>query len=175
MDLEKILNLNPNSLCNIRYVFKEEWKHCFYQYKNESNYKGKNISEWDEKYNESGWGDLGYDHEKIFDPTQEVYEESYLDFLITSEYSSKTFIKLIQEKINEYKEELEDEEIGILEFIDWLGLSQNDGFIYDLCYVIDCKDLKLISRTDDERYLWFSHYELDVESMEDLVVEENQT
>tara|TARA_B110000208_G_C11348622_1_gene276637 strand:+ start:219 stop:518 length:300 start_codon:yes stop_codon:yes gene_type:complete len=44
IDFRKIQSLNPNSSCNINLVFKEKYKHCFFQYKNDLNYEGENIS-----------------------------------------------------------------------------------------------------------------------------------
>ena len=55
-----------------------------------------------------------------------------MDVRVNFEYTSKTFIKHIQNKIKEYKEEYE--EIEIDEFFEWLGVSPNHGFIEDLSY-----------------------------------------
>ena len=97
MELKDILRMSHESGCVIHHELTESWDHCYYQYKNDkSNNNGKIISMFDEKYNESGWGDLGYDHESVFDPTQEVHESSNLDTVMKREYTSFTFIKLLQ-------------------------------------------------------------------------------
>ena len=99
MELNDILKMSPESSCVIHHELTENWKNCYYQLKNDSsNPKGKIISTFDNKYNESGWGDLGYDHEGVFDPTKEVHEDSYLDTIMKREYSSFTFIGLLQKK-----------------------------------------------------------------------------
>ena len=165
MELDDILEMDPESNCVVHHELTENWKSCYYQYKNDSpDPDGKIVSKFDEKYNESGWGDLGYDHESVFDPTQEVHYESYLDTIFTREMTSSNFIGLIQRKIEEYKSEETGEDFD--EFIEWLGLGTGHGFLEELCDEIGCSDYKMTIEKEDNSYLWFSHYELSEESQE---------
>jgi antitoxin component YwqK of YwqJK toxin-antitoxin module len=120
---------------------------------------------------ESGWGDLGYDHESVFDPTQEVHEDSYLDVVMKREYTSFTFIGLLQKKIEEYKNEEEGEYFE--DFLGWLGICGGHGGVDDLCSGIGCTDYKITLEKEDDSFLWFSHYELSTEHQNIWVEEIN--
>ena len=170
MDLDEILKLSPNTSCVIHHELTETWEGCYYQYKNDSaDPNGVIISTFDEKYNECGWGDLGYDHESVFDPTKEVHEESSLDTLMKREYTSDTFIELIQKKIKEFKNEEEGDTLE--DFLEWLGILGGHGGVDDLCYEIGCDDYKQTLEKEDDSFLWYSHYELETESQDIWITE----
>ena len=171
MNLEEILKLNPNSSCRIYQDFTEEWKHCYFQYKNESNSKldPNNLPLLDDQYI-GETGDLLYNDnkEEVFDPKQEIHEERYLEIVTRREFTSFEFIKLIQEKIKELKEQEND----CTELTDLFDLRGRES-VFDLCEEIVCKDLKFIDEKEDENILWFSSLEIDTEHS-DIRIEESK-
>ena len=104
MKLQDILKIKETSECIVHHELTEDWKNCYYQYNlgDESYNNGEVVSKFEEKYNESGWGALDYDHESVFDPTQEVFEDSSLSTVFKRDYTSAEFIKFLKVKIKEY-------------------------------------------------------------------------
>lgn len=158
MKLQDILKIKETSECIIHHELTEDWKNCYYQLKgDESNNNGEVVSKFEEKYNESGWGELGNDHESVFDPTKEVFEDSSLTTIHKREYKSSVFILMIQIRIKEYLSL--DESKGFEDFEDWIEVGGHYA-VQDLCEKIDCFEYELTVDKPDDKYLWFSHYEL---------------
>ena len=159
MKLQDILKIKSTSQCIVHHELTENWKNCYYQLKgDESINNGEIVSKFEEKYNESGWGELGNDHEPVFDPTKEVFEDSSLTTIHKREYES--FILMIQIKIKEYLSL--DESKGFEEFdnfINWIEVSGHYA-VQDLFEKIDCFTYEITTDKPDDKYLWFSHYEL---------------
>jgi antitoxin component YwqK of YwqJK toxin-antitoxin module len=158
MKLQDILKIKETSECIVHHELTEDWKNCYYQLKgDESNNNGEVVSKFEEKYNESGWGELGNDHESVFDPTKEVFEDSSLTTIHKREYKSSVFILMIQIRIKEYLSL--DESKGFEDFEDWIEVGGHYA-VQDLCEKIDCFEYELTVDKPDDKYLWFSHYEL---------------
>ena len=158
MKLQDILKIKETSECIVHHELTEDWKNCYYQLKgDESNNNGEVVSKFEEKYNESGWGELGNDHESVFDPTQEVFEDSSLTTVHKREYKSSVFILMIQIRIKEYLSL--DESKSFEDFEDWIEVGGHYA-VQDLCEKIDCFEYELTVDKPDDKYLWFSHYEL---------------
>jgi antitoxin component YwqK of YwqJK toxin-antitoxin module len=160
MKLQDILKIKETSECIVHHELTEDWKNCYYQY-NSSHFLLMDgvVSKFEEKYNESGWGALDYDHESVFDPTQEVFEDSSLSTVFKRDYTSAEFIKFLKVKIKEYLSL--DESKGYEEFddfINWIGVSGHYA-VQDLFEKIGCKKYEITLEQPDDEYLWFSHYE----------------
>ncbi len=160
MKLQDILKIKETSECIVHHELTEDWKNCYYQY-NSSHFLLMDgvVSKFEEKYNESGWGALDYDHESVFDPTQEVFEDSSLSTVFKRDYTSAEFIKFLKVKIKEYLSL--DESKGYEEFddfINWIGVSGHYA-VQDLFEKIGCKKHEITLEQPDDEYLWFSHYE----------------
>ncbi|MDA8670511.1 hypothetical protein N9L60_06095 [Flavobacteriales bacterium] len=160
MKLQDILKIKETSECIVHHELTEDWKNCYYQYKGDvSNSNGEVVSKFEEKYNESGWGALDYDHESVFDPTQEVFEDSSLSTVFKRDYTSAVFIKLLKVKIKEYLSlDASNGSDDFDEFINWIDVSGHYA-IQDLFEKIGCKKYEITLEQPDDEYLWFSHYE----------------
>ena len=96
MDINELLKLNPNSECELKFTFTEEWKHCYYQLKNKSSPEldPNNLPVLDEEYSgDTGEPLLNDNDEEVFDPTQEIKYELYYEIEQSDIYKSKTFIR----------------------------------------------------------------------------------
>jgi hypothetical protein len=160
MKLQDILKIKETSECIVHHELTEDWKNCYYQYKRDvSNSNGEVVSKFEEKYNESGWGALDYDHESVFDPTQEVFEDSSLSTVFKRDYTSAVFIKLLKVKIKEYLSlDASNGSDDFDEFINWIDVSGHYA-VQDLFEKIGCKKYDITLEQPDDEYLWFSHYE----------------
>lgn len=173
---KEILDLDPEIEYKITYNIIAAWSKCYFQNKNESNSKldPNKLPLLDDEYLGDGHGEpLANDNgDVVFDPTQEIkYElDLYLDF--EHSITSKTFVKLLQNKIKELLDsgDLEDDFDGY-EFSDALGVGgYNPGFLGDLAYMVECDDLIDLGQSEDsDHLLWFtadfldSHEEASIE------------
>ena len=170
MEVSEILSMDPSSECKIIFNFSEEWKHCYYQKKNESSSEldPDNLPLLDEEYH----GDTGEPFcnskgQEVFDPTQEIEYELYYEVSATSTYSSKTFTGLLQKKINDLIESgdlsTESEEYEVMEA---LGLYANPEAIMELFDSIECEDYKCLKeKSDYDSLLWCTSSQLDEENI----------
>ena len=171
---KEILDLDPEIEYKITYNIIAFWRRCYFQNKNESNKLDPNkLPLLDDKYLGDGNGEpLANDNgDVVFDPTQEInYEpDLYLDF--EHSITSKTFVKLLQNKIKELLDsgDLEDDFDGY-EFTEVLGVGYNPGFLLDLAYTVECDDLIDLGQSEgSDHLLWFtadfldSHEEASIE------------
>lgn len=165
-DLQEILDLDLSLNCEFYFEFKEYFEGGHYQYKvNKEKKSSEVVSTWNEKYNESGWGDLGNDNEKFFDPTLPVEENQDLQVVYVSKLTSKTFLELLKNKIQDSSG---DEELfEFKDFIEFLGVEGSPDLAYDLAQQIECRDIistKIVNElpvSGNFELLWYSHYELE--------------
>ena len=168
MGINEILKMDSNSDCKIHYDHCQEWNKCYYQQLDET-LDPNNLPLLDKKYHaDAGDPFLNDKNEQVFDPSQEI--EYTLDFDIECSliYSSKTFIRLLQKKINEL---ISSDEINIEsdenELWDAMGFYYSDdeevfmgetrGLVMNIAGLIGCDDLITIKEeVDDEGILWFS-------------------
>ena len=104
MDVEDILSLNPKSECEITLTFREEWKHCYHQFKNKSNadVDPNKLPLLDDEY----LGDTGEPLEndngrEVYDPTQEIHYETFFEVKVYEVWRSKSFINILQKKVKD--------------------------------------------------------------------------
>ena len=175
MDLNDILKMNPKSECKITYDGYYQWGGVHFQNKESNELDVNTLPLLDEKYiNETGEPLYNDDNQEVFNPTQEIEYETFLEIPWGYVYTSKTFIGLLQKKINEFIDEENpdlNDEYAFEEFIEWLGCSLGwRSAIEDID--IECKDLKQISEYDEEdTYLWFTANEMEDEGGE-ITIEE---
>ena len=167
MDINTILEMDPKSECKIHYDGTEEWKHCYYQYKNESNadVDPNKLPLLDDEYiNDTGEPLLNDDDLYVYDPTQEIQYETYLEVGYKQLYSSKTFIGLIQKKIKELIDSGElSEESEEYEVLEALETQHGSGCIDELFFTIKCNDIECLENSEDDSLLWFTSSQLDEE------------
>ena len=162
MNVEDILSLNPEAECEIELTFFEDWKHCYYQFKNKSNadIDPNKLPLLDKKYI-GGTGEplLNNDSREVYDPTQEIHDKLFYEVLIYEVFTSKTFIKILQKKVrdlissgelSEDSDSCEVKEIFDMH-VSWgpdsLGGSLLDG----------CKDLVSVkSKNEYDSLLWIT-------------------
>lgn len=174
MDINEILNMDPKSECKIHYDATEDWKNCYYQYKNESNadVDPNKLPVLDDEYlHDTGEPLFNDKYEAVYDPTQEIHYELYYGLGYQQVYSSKTFIGLFQKKIKELIKsgELEADDDGDFEMYELkeaLGAYHGRGFVDEITYGVGCKDLVYIEDSEDDKLLWFTSSQLDLESGE---------
>ena len=167
--------MNPKSECKITYDGYYQWSDVHFQNKESNELDVNTLPLLDEKYiNETGEPLYNDDNQEVFNPTQEIEYETFLEIPWGYVYTSKTFIGLLQKKINEFIDEENpdlNDEYAFEKFIEWLGCSLGwRNAIEDID--IECKDLKQISEYDDEdTYLWFTAVEMEDEGGE-ITIEE---
>jgi len=163
INLEEIMDMNPNSEAIIYHKFEEIYEGCHWQYLEDKQNKD-DVSEFDEEvHNESGWGDMNLDNEEFHDPKRIIHEYDNLEIIQESTFKSKTFIGLIQNEIKAYLDENEDEELEYMshQFLSDLEIFHNCVAFQDLAIKLKCDDYKLEKHTDSESdLLWWSYYEL---------------
>ena len=161
-ELNRILQMNPNSSCIVYHELTETWSNCYFQYKdNSKNSDGKVFEKFEEKYNECGSGDLGLDNESVFNPQQKVHHESSLNTVYKSEITSDTLIGKLQEKIKDYLSKFPNGNFE--ELVDYDSDSFESLKHPDFVEGLPCDDdIRTIDSPDDS-LLWFSYYELDYE------------
>ena len=143
---KEILDLDPNIEYKITYNIIAVWSKCYFQNKNDSNSKldPNKLPLLDDEYHGDGNGEPLYNdnNDPVFDPTQEINYE--LDLGIDFEHSitSKTLVKLLQNKIKELidSEDLARDSNGF-EFAEAIGVDYNPCFLDDLAYMVECDDL----------------------------------
>tara|TARA_B100000427_G_C15456358_1_gene571986 strand:+ start:140 stop:679 length:540 start_codon:yes stop_codon:yes gene_type:complete len=178
MDLNDILKMNPKSECKITYDGYYEWSDVHFQNKESNELDVNTLPLLDDKYiNETGEPLTNDNQEEVFNPNQKIEYLSSMNIPWGHVYTSKTFISLLQKKINEFideeKPDLNDKYVSE-EFIGWLGLLGLGArsAIDDIAYLIGCKDLNQISEKDEEdTYLWFTALEMNDEGGE-VTIEE---
>ena len=127
MEINELLKLNPNSECELKFTFTEEWKHCYYQLKNKSSPEldPNNLPVLDEEYSgDTGEPLLNDNDEEVFDPTQEIKYELYYEIEQSDTYKSKTFIgsssndpSLLFEQYKRKNEMIKIENLFIINFL----------------------------------------------------------
>ena len=170
MDINAILEMDPKSECKIHYDGTEDWKHCYYQEKNESNadVDPNKLPVLDDEYlHDTGEPLLNDDNQEVYDPTQEIQYELYHELGYKQIYSSKTFIGLIQKKIKELIDsgELSDESEDY-EVLEALETQHGRGCLDELFYSIGCNDIECLEDSEDDSLLWFTSSQLDEEGGE---------
>jgi hypothetical protein len=170
MDINAILEMDPNSECEIHYDGTEDWKHCYFQYINESNadVDPNKLPLLDDEYlNDTGEPLLNDDNQEVYDPTQEIQYELYHELGYKQIYWSKTFIGLLQKKIKELIDsgELSDESDDY-EVLEALETQRGRCCLEELFYSIGCNDIKCLEDSDDDSLLWFTSSQLDIEGGE---------
>ena len=184
MDLQTFLDLDPNNEYEIIYKGAFVWKHTHFQYKSNNNDKldPNTLPLLDEKYivGESGEPLLNDNDEVVFDPTQNIEEQRYLEIEFKQIYKSKTFVSLLQSKIkelidlgelnpydhtyiNEEGDEAVSKEFDYDEFNDCMNARPGWSFLDELFYTIGCDDKELILEKEDDNLLWYTSTELDEE------------
>ena len=176
MDINAILEMDPNSECKIHFTFTEEWKHCYHQFKQESNSEldPNKLPLLDDEYlNETGEPLYNDNEKEVYDPTQEIEYQLYFEVEQADVYSSKSFIALIQGKI---KELINSDELtldcGEYEFLEALGCSSSADSLAEIFHFLDSKDATQISYVNGyDSLLWCTSSQLDEERIS-LEIEE---
>lgn len=105
MDVNDILKMDPKSDCKIYFTFTEEWGSCYYQPKQKSNsdLDPNKLPLLEEQYMQEEAGEplCNDKNQYVYDPTQEIKYENYMEVDQIDVYTSKSFIELIQKKIHE--------------------------------------------------------------------------
>lgn len=169
MDVQEILDLNPNSDCKIKLVFREEWKNCHYQFKNKShnNLNVNKLPLLDDKYlNDTGEPLLNDDNQEVYDATQEIHYERYLEVTQHLVYSSKSFISSLQKRVKdliesgELSEDSDSDEVKeIFEMFSSWGPDSLGGNLLD-----SVEDLILLENVNQyDNILWLTSSQLDEE------------
>tara|TARA_B100001093_G_scaffold386205_1_gene372098 strand:+ start:369 stop:1031 length:663 start_codon:yes stop_codon:yes gene_type:complete len=175
INIHDILNFDAKSKCKITFTFTEDWKHCYYQWKNNSETKldVNDLSVLDDEYlGDAGEPLYNNDNKMVFDSTQEIEYERYISFTKTDILTSNTLINLIQEKV---KALIEDETLSenfedyeFAEELDLYGQSTLSDFLSQMC----CKDEKYLENSNEyDDLLWFTSSQLDEEEYE-IYIEE---
>lgn len=177
LSLKKILEMNSSREHKITFSFTEEWKHCYFQDKNKSNENLENntLPVLDDKYDQDTGEPLYNENdEKVFDPKQEIKYEYYLPITQSKVLSSKSFIGLLQNKINELIKLNEISiESDIYELIEAMNIYQNPEAIEELFNDINCKDwidLKT-GKNGYDSVLWITSSQLDETNINFLIEE----
>lgn len=164
---KEILDLDPEIEYKITYNIIEAWSKCYFQNKNESNSKldPNKLPLLDDEYLGDGNGEpLENDNgDAVFDPTQEINYELDLGLDFEHSITSKTLVKLLQNKIKELldSDDLEKDFDGY-EFAEALGVSYNPAFLDDLAYMVECDDLIDLGQSEGSNHLlWFTADYLD--------------
>ncbi len=174
INIHKILTFNPKSKCKITFTFTEEWKHCYYQMKNDIELDPNDLPVLEEKYLQDAGEPLNNDNNKeVYDPKQDISYESYMSFTKTDILTSDTLIGLIQEKVKELinegtlSEDFEDFEFA--EEFEWVCFG---GGIDEFLSEMGCTDEKYLENSNEyDNLLWFTAMQLDEEQYE-IYIEE---
>lgn len=166
MDINTILEMDPKFECKIHFTFTEEWKNCYHQFKQESNSEldPNKLPLLDDEYLADTGEPLCNDkNEEVYDPTQEIEYELYLEIDDTSVYTSKSFIGSIQKKIKELIDS------GVLssdsdeyELLEALEVSTSTDSIMELFDSVKCDDYEDVdSKNGYDALLWCTSSQLD--------------
>lgn len=170
MDVEEILEMNPDSECRITITFREEWKNCYFQWKDESNSKldPNKLPLLDDEYiGDTGEPLYNNNDEEVFDPSKEIHYETFFEVNQLHIYSSKTFISLLQKKINtliesgELSKDSDSYEVREL-------LMEPASYGPDSMGVpeVDCEDLVYLKGVNEyDKILWCTSLQLDEEEV----------
>ena len=166
MDIDEILKMNPNSECKVHFTFTEEWKNCYYQLKNEANkdLDPNDLPALDDEYiNDTGEPLYNDDDQEVFDPTQEIEYELYYPVEQTDVYSSKTFISLLQDKLDELIKSGElSKDSDLSELIEFLDIYPSPDALWEFLGWIGCDDYKhLSSENQYDSLLWCTASQID--------------
>ena len=169
MDINELLKLNPNSECELKFTFTEEWKHCYYQLKNKSSPEldPNNLPVLDEEYSgDTGESLLNDNDEEVFDPTQEIKYELYYEIEQSDTYKSKTFIGLLQENIkdliNSGELSSDSEQYELMDALD-IQFDPNYSAI-TFFEAINCDDSEHLENINEyDSLLWCTSSQLDEE------------
>lgn len=169
MEVEEILSLNPKSECKITLTFREEWKHCYHQFKNKSNadVDPNKLPLLDDEYlNDTGEPLENDDGQEVYDPTQEIHYERMFEVQVYEVYTSKTFIKILQKKVKdlissgELSEDSDSDEVKeVFEMHSSWGADSLGGSLLNGCEDLVC--VKNINEYDN--LLWCTSSQLDEE------------
>ncbi|MDC1024434.1 hypothetical protein OAR04_00745 [Flavobacteriales bacterium] len=170
MDVEEILEMNSNSECRITITFREEWKNCYYQWKDESNFKldANKLPLLDDEYiGDTGEPLYNDNDEEVFDPTKEIHYETFFEVNQYDIYSSKTFIGLLQKKVSELIESGElSEDSDSYEIKELLMEPASWGVDSMVVPEVGCEDLvHLKSVNEYDKILWCTSLQLDEEEI----------
>ena len=167
MDVGKILGMNPNSDCRVSFSFTEEWKSCYYQNKTGSEFNLNTLPLLKEDYiQDTGEPLLNDNNQEVYDPSQKIQHQKYLEVNQKEVYSSKTVIGLLQEKIKGkldsgelHKDSKQDEILLALEVYDTCPES-----IILFFKSLGCDDYKNLERKNEyDNLLWTSSTQLEDE------------
>jgi len=167
MNVGKILGMNPNSDCRVSFSFTEEWKSCYYQNKTSSKLNLNTLPLLKEDYiQDTGEPLLNDNNQEVYDPSQEIQHQKYLEVNQKEVYSSKTVIGLLQEKIKDkldsgelYKDSKQDEILLALKVYDTCPES-----IILFFKSLGCDDYKNLERKNEyDNLLWTSSTQLENE------------
>jgi len=178
MDVEEILEMNPDSECRITITYREEWRNCYFQWKDESNSKldPNKLPLLDDEYiGDTGDPLYNNNNEEVFDPTKEIHYETFFEVNLLEIYSSKTFISLLQKKINtliesgelskdsdyyEVREFLIPDRCSLEELFSSWGVDSM--FILE----VDCEDLVRLKYVNEyDKILWSTSLQLEEEEI----------
>ena len=167
MEVNTLLEMDPKSECEIHFTFKEEWKNCYYQFKQESNSEldPNKLPLLEEEY----LGDTGEPlcndkYEEVYDPTQEIEYELYFEVDQTYVYTSKSFIESIQKKIKELQDQGDlSSDSDEYELLEALEVYHSPDSMMELFNFVDCDDYVNIESKDGyDNLLWCTSSQLDV-------------
>jgi len=168
---KEILNLDPEVEYKITFSAVEEWANSYFQNKNEANTNvdPKNLPILDDDYypnGDFGEGLYNEDDEPVYDPKQKIHYESTLKLKFERVFSSKTLVKLLQNKIKELIDSddsfLEIDSDGYI-FNEELDISYNQVYIDNLAYMVGCSDLVELEKSGPgDDLLWFLAAYLDI-------------
>lgn len=172
INIHDILNFDPKSKCKITFTFTEEWKHCYYQWKNKSEPKlnPNDLPVLDDEYlGETGEPLYNDDNKMVFDSTQEIEYERYMSFTKTDILTSNTLISLIQEKVKD--SDVLSKDCEDYEFSEEFDLDCSNG-IANLLSEMGCTDEKYLENSNEyDDLLWCTSSQLDEEQYE-IYIEE---
>lgn len=166
MDVNTLLEIDPKSECEIHFTFTEDWKHCYHQFKQKSNSEldPNKLPILDEEY----LGDTGeplYNdkNEEVYDPTQEIEYERFLEVDQTDVYTSKSFIESIQKKIKELIDSGDlSSDSDEYELLEALEVYPSPDSIMELFNSVKCDDYESIeSKNGYDALLWCTSSQLD--------------
>ena len=170
MEITDILNLDSNSTCRIEFTFVEEWDNCYYQLKQEShaNINTNKLPVLNDEYlADTGEPLYNENNEEVYDPEQEIKYESSLSFEQKDVYTSKSFIKLAQNRI---KDLIKSGDLSLesdnYELLMALGGVQAMDTMAEIFHSLRCNDSQIVENYNEyDSILWFTSYQLDAEDV----------
>ncbi|MDB4710790.1 hypothetical protein OAF16_03570 [Flavobacteriales bacterium] len=156
--LNSILSLDSNYECKVYFEGFDDWKNCHYQLKpvlkEIDSAKLPLLSE--EYHGDTGRPLLNEENKQVYDDTQEIKYDYYKSLQHNICVYSKSFIRLFQEKINEFNDEFGLTDLG--EFYDILGIDRcmTEYKFDELFYLLECNYDTIHSIKEEDELLWFT-------------------